>query len=791
MVSYTARLWSVMALLLWTGVVLAERLTFDRAEQWQRWQMPYGLVQIGEEGALRLVAFRKEINAVDDAPLFRHITQTRGEVSGGIWAAGSNPGTAGNIIDGDPQTVWKPDFSVLPKKWFVDIDLGRAVLARQIRLTFPDREGARPFRQFTVYATTGARIQATEDVFKYRPMYRTSQTNHETSIVIPLEYAGTDSTMILDTGMDVDRIYESRYRIIQFISIVVEAASEDAALAEVEVLAVGDNVSIGTSNRGAFVNGEVAVDPKYLFDGNMNTYGVITSGHTTQGSKGGWKESGQWWGVDLGAVFWVDDLFLYNMARDEGVSGYNWSQFHSGSGHIFFYSAGERSIDTALPVPEALDYTELVMHDAPDQDGLFQLRYLFKLRKMRYLFWRGITDQGWNSRPMELMLFSPGYPAQVALKSDFIDLGEISGDDRPKVINAIHWNADLPTDTKLQLRSRSGNSMEKVYTFYDKKGTVVTEEKWNSIPKVIRGLVDTTVVVGEDWGAWSNVYQFSGEPFQSESPRRFVQLEMILSSDDPAVAPQVHSLSIEYEEALLQEAKGSVLPRHVRPNEETRFTYSLWPRAEAGDSGFDLLRLTIPNMTGVADVAVRTEAGEIVPKRISSVDDSLLITLPAKITDDSLQIGFTTRVFQNATLFSLDLGDSDRPHLWQSVVPSERRANVILLPGLADSGRLIGDLQLSSPVLTPNGDGVNDQVEVRFVVYKLTAAQPRVQVYDVSGRFVADLESTLATATHQVFAWSGRDRSGALVPPGVYLCRVDLAAASGEDTELQTFVVAY
>ena len=196
-------------------------------------------------------------------------------------------------------------------------------------------------------------------------------------------------------------------------------------------------------------------------------------------------------------------------------------------------------------------------------------------------------------------------------------------------------------------------------------------------------------------------------------------------------------------------------------------------------------------MTGVADVAVRTEAGEIVPKRISSVDDSLLITLPAKITDDSLQIGFTTRVFQNATLFSLDLGDSDRPHLWQSVVPSERRANVILLPGLADSGRLIGDLQLSSPVLTPNGDGVNDQVEVRFVVYKLTAAQPRVQVYDVSGRFVADLESTLATATHQVFAWSGRDRSGALVPPGVYLCRVDLAAASGEDTELQTFVVAY
>ena len=86
-------------------------------------------------------------------------------------------------------------------------------------------------------------------------------------------------------------------------------------------------------------------------------------------------------------------------------------------------------------------------------------------------------------------------------------------------------------------------------------GEEVTEEKWNSSPKVLRGAVDTSLVVGEDWGAWSNVYQVSGETFQSDSPRRFVLLEMILSTEDPAVAPTVNSISIEFENALVQGAR--------------------------------------------------------------------------------------------------------------------------------------------------------------------------------------------------------------------------------------------
>ena len=92
--------------------------------------------------------------------------------------------------------------------------------------------------------------------------------------------------------------------------------------------------------------------------------------------------------------------------------------------------------------------------------------------------------------------------------------------------------------------------------------------------------------------------------------------------------------------------------------------------------------------------------------------DSLFVELPRAVLADSVQVSFTTRVLQNATVFVLDLGASDRPGLWQSVEPAERRSNLVMLPDLP-GGSLIGDLSFSTPVLTPNGDGINDEVEVR------------------------------------------------------------------------------
>jgi hypothetical protein len=409
---------------------------------------------------------------------------------------------------------------------------------------------------------------------------------------------------------------------------------------------------------------------------------------------------------------------------------------------------------------------------------------------MRYMFWHGLTDRDWQeSKWGEFMLFSPGYPAQVTLQSAFIDLGQIAGDGRPKVIKHIAWDADLPPRTQLQLRSRSGNALAPVYIFYNKIGEEVTEEKWISSPKVLRGAIDTALVVGEDWDAWSNVYQFSREAFKSQSPRRFVQLELILSTDDPENAATVNSLAIEFDAALVSQARGRVEPRSARPNEETRFTYTLLPSAGAGDDGFDLMRFNLPGQVDLQTVSVQT--GTALSASIALRGDSLLVALPEPIRDDSVRVSFTTRLVRNATLFALDLGSSGHPNLWQSVEPVTRRANIVMLPALTGSTRLIDDLSISSPVLTPNGDGVNDQIRISFVAFKIEGRIPRARIYDLAGRLVATLPASTIDGAAHTFTWSGRNPAGHAVRPGAYLLHLDLGADAGEDTVLRSIAVAY
>ncbi len=779
-------LW-VIGLCACIGSAIAEEFRFDSPAAWQTWQMPSDLVQVGADGGLRLRKFRKEINAVADAGEFSHPTQERGEVAGGIWEAKSSPQTADFIIDGDERTYWQPDENDALDQWSVQIDLGRPVLARHIRLVFPDREGARPLRQFSVFVASGARIQALNDVFKFAAIYRTTKPNADTELIIPLEYLGTDSTYVLDTNLDLDIERENRYQAIQYIIIEIDEQSPDAALAEIEVLAVGDNVSLGTAERGGgFLEGGRTTGAALMFDGNMDSFALLSSADE------GWLKSGVWWRVDLGAVFFLDELFLYQSQLGEGLRSQVQGGNPSASGGLFLVSDGRPAPASGLPVPERADY-EILVEDRcrPQCAGrLFHQRYMFAPRKVRYLFWHEIdglgNSFGWG---LEAMLFSDGYPAQINMISDFIDLAQAAGDGRPRVIEKLNWQAQLPPQTRVQLRSRSGNTLSEVYDFYDRKGEQVTEGKWLSSPKVLRGEVDTSLVGGEDWDAWSNVYQASGEAFQSASPRRFVQLQMILSTEDPQVAPVVDALSIEFTDALVQTAKGRVWPPQAKLNEETRFTYTLWPQSDGREGGFDRLRFKVPGEVA-ADVVLRVGGVEATPAGVELSGDSMLVLLPDVVLADSVEVDFTTRLVDYAALFALDLGSTERPGLWQSVEPSDRRSHIVLLPELPGQRALIGELQILPAVFTPNGDGINDQVEIEFLLFKAQDVQPRVQIYDLAGRLLTDLVGAKAGSSWR-FHWSGRERTGSMAAPGVYLCRIDPATESSTTAITQIFSLVY
>ena len=189
-----------------------ETLTFQGMETWNTWRAPVGLTHIGDEGQLQLTRFRRNINAVADAHRFFYESKSRGRVSGGIWEANSNPSDAAKIIDGDPRTFWRPDPADEVEDWAIEIDLGRAVLASEIRLTFPDTADARPFRQFTVYASTGTRISVQEDLVLLDPVFRTTQPNSASEIVIPLRFISRARFLEVDAGLDLDPKTKNDFR---------------------------------------------------------------------------------------------------------------------------------------------------------------------------------------------------------------------------------------------------------------------------------------------------------------------------------------------------------------------------------------------------------------------------------------------------------------------------------------------------------------------------------------------------------------------------------------------------
>ena len=68
-----------------------------------------------------------------------------------------------------------------------------------------------------------------------------------------------------------------------------------------------------------------------------------------------------------------------------------------------------------------------------------------------------------------------------------------------------------------------------------------------------------------------------------------------------------------------------------------------------------------------------------------------------------------------------------------------------------------------------------------------------MEIFDLSGSMVGrgSGKSALSMVGSQEFSWDGRDFSGALVPPGMYICRIVVEADQGDSELVRIVNVAY
>ena len=734
----------------------ADELRFASRRDWQAWPLP-GTVELTPQGGLKPIAARRDINASLNASAF----------GGGIRRAGSNLRDAPLVMDGDLSTGWHPHLDDPPESWNIEVDLGRGVSARRVKLIF-DPQGPAP-ALFDLLLSTGEHAVDEVDnpiagtvVYRQRERFK-ENTRHEI-------------TYELD---------QSFHTPIQYVRLDMLALEPNTRLLEVEVEALGDNLALGTLERGG--NLEVVLDAfvtqdlvplgnaQVLIDGDLSTRWFVR--RTIQAERDVFSHIV----LDLGATYFVDKLKIVGgvVARPGGgITG--------GSGRFVdffvtlrsfgfnFYevlgSDGSVAPDGTLIWQKyysgtANEYVKKVTGAATHEFGLVPTRFIRVLWKS----WDASNRWAFRGFAEELQVFGEGFPQNLEFRSHIMDF------QGPKSLNALSWEADIPPGTRLEIRSRSGNEVENLLTYYDKNGKEVTERKYNKLIPSFKGPIDTSRVIGGDWSAWSKLYAFSGQEFQSPSPRRYAQLQMRMVTEDPAVALQLDALSIAFSDPLSQRAVSEISPTQVLPGEETEFRFFLRPR-ETKASGFDRLVLETPTPTRFIRALVNDEPLEVTDQ---SVEAGFAVTFPQPLRDNDLvELRFAAQVFQQSTPFVLFIQDaSTEDASRQRVDPGDATdqvassTNVVGLPVARD---LLLNVVFDTAVLTPNGDGINDALAVRADVINILEPRPwHLRLYDLAGRALVE-RSQAVTAGAQDFTWDGRDQAGQLVPPGLYVLELHL-----------------
>ena len=763
------------------GSVEAGEIRFSRASQWREWSFPQGTLTISPMGEVSPVFIRKEINASINADEFL-VAGDFGddeERPGGVSAAGSNEAAAGRILDGDEETFWSPSARDPVEDWWVEVDLGRVVSATELRIKFA-RSG-QPIPMFQVFVSTGE-----EGVFygsglkKYSLLAETTRPNTE----YELAYA------LLPEGLELNERGDLAFR--QFVRFILFRAlrqSEDPRLAEIEVRALGDNVILGSERRGggaliAPSGGDESEPPTFaseIIDGDYNT------GWNSLGYFVGDPKRWGWVNINLGTLFWVDRVRIittpdFTGTRNRPVFGYK-----------LFASDGTRREQEGAG--EFIGFGELVWKEVaelednpPPERFIFEER--FPPRKVRYLFWSNRNQRSTGvSVVREIQAYGEGYVPGAALTSGLIDL------EGAKNLTRVHWEGETPPGTSLAMRTRTGDVLGEKLHYFDKEGNELTQKAWEKFPPFKRQKEPVVEPVpGEGWSPWSLPYEFTGARFQSPSPRTYAQIQVELVSDDPQRAATLASAALEFTDPAAEKIVAEIAPQVASAGAMEDFIYFLRPRFGTGSRGFDEVLIRVPSQPVFRSLKI--DGAEVEPGDVREMSDSLVVTLPNTVRSSQLiEVDFATQVFLDATLFEGFVRRRADPDSWQQVDSGnayEDDPGDDLRVFLPAGSRGLKGVQIDSPVITPNGDGVNDRLEVRFALVGMeTPRQLQVEVYDLSGRLLARLRDAPATSGEYALFWDGLDRAGAAVPPGMYLLRLHVDSDDPTDALLRPVGVVY
>lgn len=329
-----------------------------------------------------------------------------------------------------------------------------------------------------------------------------------------------------------------------------------------------------------------------------------------------------------------------------------------------------------------------------------------------------------------------------------------------------------------------------------------------------------------NWSPWTSPYSLedlaAGTQILSPGPSRYFQFRVEFQSQHLEASHIVEQIGLEFSSPPLADALiGEIFPREVPAAADVPFAYAVRAVMESDHAqGFNSFEVFTPSrVSRVERIAIIDASGQPVLDHafavtdgvtaegevaITAIDDQrFAVRFPAINQHDAvLKIHFVSRVLAFSTRFggrALLLAEDafqgitpgDAAFLAEGDVPTESGTTV--LSRAVNEGSLIGRFALGSNVLTPNGDGVNDVLDVRFEVLAVIGqARIAIELWDVGGRRVRRLfDAEGQNGVYDAVHWDGTDERGQRVAPGIYLVRLKVAGDARSGQTVRPVCVAY
>ena len=674
------------------------KVVIEAKRHWQQWQSVVNTIQVTDEGVRPAFLRKSTVLTVDGEQLEVpgvNAVLNAAQFGGGVLAAGTNPGSAGNLMDGDLDTYWEPDTSELLQDWWVQVDLGRAVSANRIVLKFVGEGLGDPFLQFKVTTSQGettvgpllfrtrfttdkptknervfeidltrqlptkwpnVRGDFTGDVIRYIGVGITdsdygkarhvSQSEYESLPAAEqgdIEYfrsGASGRVTLLDDREDWD-VLEGTGRQ----GPVVHYRRERPRLAEIEVWSIGDNIGAGVLDRGGSVS-----SPE-----NNGAEGSVVDGDVySTDSAIYWPAQGGYNPdrllpseppdversliIDLAGSFFVDNIRVLSASSSPpGPFRAYRIQVSDGSTNAGG-SLAWRTVGSIANIGGGESY-----HD-----------FKFPLTKVEHFaFTYRLFERAGRHGLSEIQFFGEGYMPESRLESVFGGTSPfIEVANTAQNLATIEWDAEVPPGTDLILQTRTGNSVESITRYYKKNGEEypgTEEESAEQHASDLKFFGENAVgpavsetIPGPGWSGWSQRYLQSGDKITSPSPRKFVAIQATFLTEDPLESALLRSVALNFVTPVAGTIVGEVLPARLDEIGGTQqLSYFIRSTFESGSRGFDEVLIQAPE--GVAmklkQVNVEVTGQQTVTYTPASADlevvldesDSLWVRLPEAI----------------------------------------------------------------------------------------------------------------------------------------------------------------